>query len=405
MAIQYVDANCDAVGSLAGPFTISSTNNTLAITIDGGSAQTITLTTGSRTAAQVATDINAVILGATASGVVAGGYGGRVRLRTASANGASSTVTFGAPSNNAAATLGFGTSYSGASRAHTSWTQSTGTKQELINQIETQLDAVGWRTVSGSGTTNLLLESALTPPGQELVYRLRVRDNAGNGIQLSIENVAGTVAAANSTTHGVSLNPAAGRTWVFTCHKYGAAIRTSTGNYGLKQYALFGSVALPAFLQGTITDGAYIQSASAGDTDQSSVGFAFNNAASALANSANQQMLLNNAVLSITGYGNNFPACQVFMAPTQLANGVSSGVQWHDGSVHLVDALIAYGITATSDTGRYRGYIWDAVVVGGGQFGFGATTTFDTHNWIVLTDMTSWNNQSGPRAQLLLVTP
>ena len=57
MSIAYVDAVADAVSSLAEPYAITSSNNQFSVTIDGGSAQVITLTNGSaRTAAQIVTD-------------------------------------------------------------------------------------------------------------------------------------------------------------------------------------------------------------------------------------------------------------------------------------------------------------------------------------------------------------
>jgi hypothetical protein len=90
-------------GQAKGPFVISGTNNTLLVTIDGGSAQTITLTSGTRTCAQVIADINGAITGATAS--CEGGVASQVGLRSNNNTPASSSVLLAAVTNSAYATL------------------------------------------------------------------------------------------------------------------------------------------------------------------------------------------------------------------------------------------------------------------------------------------------------------
>ena len=91
-------------GTIAGPFTITSGgNDQLAIAVNGGSVVNMVLTSGSRTAAQVASDINFAV-GATIATVATGG---QITL-TSPTTGTSSEINIEAPIDNPAlTTLGF----------------------------------------------------------------------------------------------------------------------------------------------------------------------------------------------------------------------------------------------------------------------------------------------------------
>lgn len=103
-ATPPVSSTATLVGTTAQNFVIVlATNDTLSITIDGGSPQTIVLVAGTKTAAQIATNINLTLTGATAS--AAGAY---VKIVSAT-TGASSSVAVGNPSHSARTTLGLPT--------------------------------------------------------------------------------------------------------------------------------------------------------------------------------------------------------------------------------------------------------------------------------------------------------
>ncbi len=106
---QCMYGQCNSYGSIAGTiagtYNITTSNDVLSIALDGGSAQTITLTTGSaRTPVQVVSDINAQLSGGTAS-VQADGNG-VVAIASNNTTG-SSSVAINSVANNAYATLGF----------------------------------------------------------------------------------------------------------------------------------------------------------------------------------------------------------------------------------------------------------------------------------------------------------
>lgn len=414
MAIQYVDENADLVGTVAETFNCSSSNDQLEITIDGGTLQTITLGHGSaRTAAQVAADINASLVDGTAYAIASGPQANHVRIRTTSEAAASSTILIGAPSNNCNTLLGFtATTYTGYTRGHTSWAQSAGTKQELIDKIESELNAVGWTTVSGSGTTTLVMQSALSPPGQNLQMVARIKGTNTNCVSISIENVAGTKASTNSTTAGFMLLPAASKTWLFTINKYQAFIRTPVTT-AVREFAAFGIPALPIFLQGVVTEAIWGHGNSWTDTDatlRDSFRTRIEGSVASGPGAGNFAGICNNNLMQSNNTAGIFAGALRLTPTSNTVNAINS-YTWHDASALLLDALIGWGLTAASDAAKWRGLLWDAVVSSEAYTG-DLTTSFDSHNWIVLTDNntglgsgTLGTSQNTQRGSLLLTTP
>lgn len=89
-------------GTEVGPYTIGNgTSDAMLLAIDGGADQPVDLTAGTRTAQEIADDINAQTTGVTADVV-----GNKVRL-TSNTTGATSSVRFKTVSNNAYTALGF----------------------------------------------------------------------------------------------------------------------------------------------------------------------------------------------------------------------------------------------------------------------------------------------------------
>jgi len=96
---QYLKNNA-VTGTVSETFAITaSSNDKLKIRVDGGTPQTITLTAGAtRSAANIVTDINATLVGATASVDT-----GKVKITSGSASG---FIEFETVANSANATLG-----------------------------------------------------------------------------------------------------------------------------------------------------------------------------------------------------------------------------------------------------------------------------------------------------------
>lgn len=406
MSIQYVDLVADLIGTIAGTFNISGANDQVSLSIDGGSPQLFTLTHGvSQTAANVVTDLVG-LTGAVAYAIATGPQANKVRIQTVSALGAGSSILVNAPSNNANTALGFSAgTVTGFPRQNVMFSSPLGTKQELINEIETVLLAAGWTTVSGHGTTNLLMQSAVTPPGQNLQMNLRVKGTNTNCVSISIENVVGTKVGTNSTTGGAQLLPALSKTWLFVANKYQCCIRTPVVSIG-REFAFFGVPALPSFLQGVVTEAIHLHGNTEGDTDATLRSSFRTNPYTGASTSAPYWCGICNGNL-FENISRNNPDCGDISLWLVGQYGVYTtatvGYRWHDGSAFVVDAVIGWGLTGVLDEWKARGILWDACCVTESYVG-DTVATFDGRNWVVITDTWAGGAAISSRQVLLLVT-
>lgn len=268
MAIQYVDKNGDLCCNVAGPYVVTGSNNQLSINVNGTGNQVFSLTTGTRTAAEIVADLS-TLTGATAS-VVTVNSATYVRIRTSTATGAASTILVNAPANNCNTLLGLiATTYHGGENVNSTFVGAT--KQQIINGIETALLAAGWITISGSNTTNLLMQSSLSPDPQNLRMRIRIKDNGNNCTVLSLENVPGSKVGANGTGNGIQLLPLAARGWRVIANKYQVFI-TSPGTVENRTFGAFGVPYLPSFLCGKVWEAVWLQANANSDTDTTNAG-------------------------------------------------------------------------------------------------------------------------------------
>jgi hypothetical protein len=406
MAVQYIDQNADLVGTVAGPFNIGPTNNTLSIAIDGGAAQTITLTQGSsRSAQQVVNDINAALSGGQAF-VYRGSY---VRIRTNSANGASSTITIQSTTNDASPTLGFAPgTYIGYGRIKT--TLNNTTKQDIINGIEPILQSVGWKTISGSQTTNLLMQCPPSPPGQDITYRVRFKDNGGNCVTVSIENYNSSIATTSSTTQGGQLLP--GTAFTVIANKYSVWIFTP-GNASARGFVCCFTVAVPQFLQGSVpVDLALLDSIAINDTD-TTIRNCLRQGYMHFGGGYCAQIVGGNMVQKSASDGNEDQVEPMVIGPIGYKPGGSYNfapytIRFADGSTPLSDAWVAVATSATTysnygPTQTIVGYVWDGLVVGDSFPADSLITLSDGHVFQAITNNASANNAfSQPSATLFV---
>jgi hypothetical protein len=522
MAIQYYVASADVLGTVQETFNISSSNNKLSIAIDGGSAQLFTLTSGSsRTAAQVATDLNTTVaahvtllsgnagvtytavttgtpgnsitvryfdpgvnnatlsvsvtslaitvslatdsggaitstallvkaavdaFGASAAlvttlltgtggtvvtavgttnlaggisgltGASASAYNGFFRLTTNSGNGSGSTILFNSPSNNANSTLGVSGTTTGFARISTAFVGNV--KADISTNLETILLSAGWTTISGHATTNLLMQSGLSPSGLQM--RLRIKDNGGNCSALSIENKTSTIAQGNtSTNQGLFLLPGTLKNFRVIANKYQAFI-FSTSFTSSREFVYVGVPALPSELVGLITD--CIIGAGDAQTDSDAIyratfrtalDFDGNNTVNLM---PNQAFILNGSFAEVsnntwflngvTAAGNNNGTATLRLISTSgRGSNNQSGYRWHDGASFINDAIISFGMSSNNDEGLARGYIWDACVVSDFFAADNTVTGMDSHNWWIVTQNNMGGSNGDNRGSLFLVVP
>ena len=81
--------------------------------------------------------------------------------------------------------------YAGGTRINYTFTDA-GTRLDLVNKLNAQLKLAGWSVISGDGTADVLMKTAVNPDG--LSCRLRLYDPAANNCaQFTLKNNAGTL--------------------------------------------------------------------------------------------------------------------------------------------------------------------------------------------------------------------
>jgi hypothetical protein len=410
MAIAYMDKNADAVGTVSDTYTITGSNDQFSIAIDGGSNQVFTLTHGTRTAAQIVSDLSG-LTSATASVVTIGGAATYVRIRTTSSNGATSSILVNAPSNNANATLGFtATTYYGGANVNTTFVG--GTKQQIINGIETALLSAGWITLSGSGTSALKMQSSMSPASQNLRIRLNVKDNGNNCTVCSLENVQGSRVASNGTSNGGQLLPATGKVFRVIANKYQAFVLVP-GSVTTRDFACWGVPYLPTWLQGVAYECAWLQGSGTSDTDTTTGRKSFRTVLGSMSNQGgestlNQSFYNLNMWENAQGGTSNFgmPGLFFFAGPTNGFSSTSMNYRWADGSAMMSDPIMSWGTTGATDEGLARGQLWDAFVTGEPYPADTPLSSIDSHNWFCITNLNSGQVAQGTvRGTLFVVVP
>ena len=299
--------------------------------------------------------------------------------------------------------------YSGGTNINTTFTCTTGTRQEIVTGLQNALIAAGWTVISGLNTSNVLIESATTPSPQSLVCRVQLQDpGSGNCAQIRFRNQDNT----KSQTNQHLLVPAVGKVYrVIACPYQFFCFSSDSVTVG-RTYVAGGVPYLPSFLQGVITECIWSQG-NATNSDSSTTlyqTFRTSNFCGTDSAMCNQWNVVNGNQVEIYGVfgGGNRPGCQQLFvqqsSQNQYMQSQPPGYRWHDGSLLTYEPLIGWGLTGNNDENMIRGQLWDAAMISG-QFVADQTTTFDSHNWWVLTNNVQWSSQFLFGATLVLVTP
>ena len=416
MSIQYSDAVADAVGNIGDTYNITSSNNQFSITVDGGSAQVITLTNGSaRTAAQVVTDLS-TLTSCTASVVTSNGVN-YVRIRGTSSNGASSTLLFNAPSNNSNAILGFvATTYTGGQVYKTTF--STSAQQDVGSGIEDALNQAGWVTIQGhhaittSGTvTGTIIQSAMSPASQNLRMQV-ILYSSTNTLGITVKNVGGSKVGTSGVNNGGHLLPGTSKTWTIIADKYQCFVFVA-GSTTAREFCSFGIPSLPSFLvagqASPIYEAIWLSANTTTDSNTTTEGsfrtcLGSRDQANGMGNTVticNGNLWENANSSSTTGIGlmtliTMDNACEI--------QNVGTGYQWHDGSAFLTDPIIAWGLTANTDAALGRGQLWDSFISCDAYTIDTTLSSIDSHNWWNITSNNTGGTETA-RGSLFVATP
>ena len=186
-------------------FVINGTNDQVSVSVNGGAAQVFTLTHGTRTAAQIASDLSG-LTGATA----AADTNNHVVFQT-SAVGNGTSIAFNAPSNNANATLGLtaATTYSGT-QAETGYgvtgSSFTGNVNSAAPADAAQVDAGGASVTTDFNFSPIVNGSdqqsvTITAPNNSGVQQSLSVTLQNNGAARNGGNIDQAISAINTALH------------------------------------------------------------------------------------------------------------------------------------------------------------------------------------------------------------
>jgi len=261
---------------------------------------------------------------------------------------------------------------------------------------------------SGTHTASpeILMQSATT--AWSVATRIRFRDLGGSCITFSLENSTSVLQGVSTTGAGGYLQPSAGRTFRIIANRYQAFVFQPVTTVA-RAFVGFGTPYLPTFLQGVLTECGWMQCNSQGDADATlrpSMRTAMRPGPS---QPCNHQCIANAVLMECAGQNNN-PMYGMLgvLSPLLPPSGLNAGwlgIPWHDSSYLMLEPLLSWGSAisysqaSSSAQPLLRGQLWDCTLVCSSLAG-DQTSTFDSHNWFVLTD-----NNSSEFSTLMVVVP
>jgi hypothetical protein len=300
--------------------------------------------------------------------------------------------------------------YTGGPNINNTFTNTTGTRQEIVTGLQNALVAAGWTVISGSGTSNVLIESATTPAPQSLVCRVNLQDpGSGNCAQVKFRNQANS----KSQTNFHPLFPQASKVWRIIANKYQFFIFSTASTSVGREFVCGGVPYLPSFLQGVITEAIWSHSNGGSDTDtavrssfRTNLTLGVQNNHGTIWNTCNLNQWENYST-QINNLTTGWPLLSSQVGALYQQNAGTTlfpTYTWHDDSLLTYEPLIGWGLTGYGDTNKFRGQLWDAAIVGD-SFAADVTTTFDSRNWWNITYNNSGATSAYARGSLLIVVP
>jgi len=286
------------------------------------------------------------------------------------------------------------------------------TTSALIAGIQAALTASNWTVISGGGTTNLLMQTVNSP--QNMQMRFRFKDNGllntvnQATIQISLQNVSGTLVGVSGAGNGVSLKVQATSNFRVICGPYYFWI-VVPGVYGDYQvFAMGGCPWVPAFLAGSAVTalGYLIGGSSASNNTIVPVSLRstpnanlttnpldFDATGNSGFNQSPFQGIINSNLVDQGGAASNQLAgwFQLFgpMAKGYAAtNSQGLTFQFYDGSFWTFDPWVAWTDVANTNPpvsyAKIVGMLWDCVAIFDMSIVGDTTTTFFGHNWYAI---------------------
>ena len=294
------------------------------------------------------------------------------------------------------------TSLSGGTLINTTFTGAT--KQNVTDGVETALLAAGWTTISGSGTTDCVMQSAAVSAGFQ--FRLRIKAST-NCTAFSIEDIDGTPAGTNSTSGGGYILPAAAKTIRVIASRYNAFIFCPTTSN--RDFVAVGLIAPPANIT-TLTQAAYMMCNAISDSDsttgrdcwRSGFGTKTSN------NHPNFQILINGTLWEQSSNANiassaGIPELLVTVPPYFQSTNISRGYRYYNDDYITWDPQFFVGANSLAAEGKVLGNVYNMTCVAD-TLSIDTTLTFGGYTWYVLGTVAGASG-SYPKGSLLVVVP
>lgn len=292
--------------------------------------------------------------------------------------------------------------YAGGTNVNAQCTATAGTKQELSDCIEDNLNTAGWTTISGHHTSTVLLESIATPTAA-LQMRLQLTQGT-NCVILKGRNVGNTKAAST----GQFLLPAAAKVFRVIANKYQYFIATDGATLA-RSWAAGGTPYVPSFAG--ITEGIWTAGNATSDTDTNTgTSFKFSLTLNGCGGSsqANYWATINGTQLEFQSNTNaGYSGVPQFLLPQTATNAQTNfqPYRWFDTSSFISEPLLALSVTGANGGEPFViGSLWDGAIITA-SIASETSLTFDSHNWLAHTNSNTGTPGSCAKGTLVLVVP
>lgn len=274
-------------------------------------------------------------------------------------------------------------------RINNTFVQVTGTRTELVQQIEPQLALAGWTTISGTGTGDVVMESA-NPAGAVPAIRVRLLDTAANCASIIFRNVAGT-----QVSNTLFLLPAAAKTWRVVANEFQFFVFSAASATPVARNFVAGGIpAVASFLAPSVVwwgvgDASSDTDATTRETFRLSLTTQQAGCGTPI-NSGQQACNYDGTLLDGNSNSSAATGALTLLAPYYTAASSAVANQFNmfaDGSYMVSDAYLGWGIAGVVLTSplRYIGTMYDAIVVSSPTT-YDTTVTFNGNNYWVVTN-------------------
>lgn len=254
--------------------------------------------------------------------------------------------------------------YAGGTIVNTTFTNTTGTRREIVDGLVAALVSAGWTIVSGSGTGDVHIKSAVSPNGYQYVVRC-YDSGSGSSARLQLKNVALTIAQSDN----IYLGATAGKVWRVIANKHQFFIFVP-GSTATRDFAMASSPSAPTSMNTLFTNAVVLTGQGKHDTDTSTqYGFlrGFMCTFSSLYNwQQNCACLTNNYLWETANItdGNTLGMPCIINARNFPNYGTAYfAYRWADLSLNIIDPMMGWGQLSRFDETLIRGQLWDSFII------------------------------------------